>query len=136
MGDPGAGAQLVGGVYALEEDRWRWTASRFSVILMPPPGAAQRGARLELMLTIPDVIVKELGSMTLSALAGETPLAPETYTRAGDYTYARDVPASMLAGDVISIEFATDKAIPAGKVDQRELALVVTSVGLVAQPAN
>lgn len=136
MNDPGAGAQLVRGVYALEEDRWRWTSSRFTVILMPPPGAAERGARLDLMLTIPDVIVKELGSMTLSALAGEVPLAPETYTRAGEYTYTRDVPASALKGDSVSIEFATDKAIPAGKADQRELALVVTSIGLVAKPPN
>jgi hypothetical protein len=113
-----------------------WTGSRFIVILMPPPGAAQSGARLELMLNIPDVVVKELGSMTLSALAREIPLAPETYTRAGEYTYARDVPASALNGDSISIEFATDRAISAGKIDQRELALVVTSIALITKPAN
>ena len=141
MDDPRAGAQLVHGFYLLEEDKWRWTASRFGVILRPPPSAAQGvpaqyGARLELMLTIPDVVVRELGSLTLSATAAQSPLAPEKYTKAGDYVYARDVPASALGGDSISIEFATDKAIPAGKIEQRELALVVTSVGLVPKPAN
>jgi hypothetical protein len=38
----------------------------------------------------------------------------------------------VLAGDSVSIEFATDKAIPAGKIEKRELALIVTSVGLVS----
>jgi len=134
MDDPRAGAQLVHGFYALEEDKWRWTASGFSVILQPPSGSAQNGARLEVMLSIPDVVVRELGSVTLSAMAAESPLAPEKYTKAGEYVYARDVPASALGGDVVSIEFATDKAIPAGKIEQRELALIVTSIGLVSKP--
>ena len=139
MGDPRAGAQLVHGFYSLEEDKWRWTAGRFGVILRPPTGqgdSARNGARLELMLSIPEVVIRELGSVTLSAAAAQIPLAPEKYTRAGDYVYARDVPAGALGGDSVSIEFATDKAIPAGKIEQRELALVVTSVGLVAKPAN
>jgi hypothetical protein len=133
MEDPRAAGQLVHGFYALEEDKWRWTASRFSVILRPPPGSGQNGARLDLMLNIPDVVVRELGSVTLSAMATESPLAPEKYTKAGEYLYARDVPASALAGDVVSMEFATDKAIPAGKIEQRELALIVISIGLVAK---
>jgi hypothetical protein len=139
MDHPSAGAQLVHGFYVLEEDKWRWTSSRFGVILRPPTAqgdSAQDGARLELMLTIPDVVVRELGSVTLSATAAQSPLAPEKYTKAGDYVYARDVPASALGGASVSIEFVTDKAIPAGKIEQRELALVVTSVGLVPKPAN
>ena len=139
MDDPRAGAQLVHGFYPLEEDRWRWTAGRFGVILRPPTSAQARPRtelRLELMLNIPDVVIRELGSVTLSATAGQSPLEPEKYTKAGDYVYARDVPASALGGDSVSIEFATDKAIPAGKIEQRELALVVTSVGLVTKPAN
>jgi hypothetical protein len=134
MDDPNAGAQLVRGFYPLEGGPWRWTAGRFSVILRPPPGAAQFGARLELKLNIPDVAFRQLGAMTLSAIADGKPLAPEKYTAAGDYVYARDVPATALGGDSVSFEFATDKAIPAGKIEKRELALIVTSVGLVLKP--
>jgi len=134
MDHPRAEAQLVKGFYPLEGGPWRWTAGKFSVILRPPPGAVVGGARLELMLNIPDVVFKELGAVTLSATAGGSSLAPEKYTQPGDQTYARDVPASALAGNDITIEFATDKAIPAGKLEKRELALIVTRVGLVTRP--
>lgn len=134
MDDSNAGAQLVRGFYPLEGGPWRWTAGRFSVILRPPPGAAQFGARLELKLNIPEVAFRQLGAMTLSATADGKPLAPEKYAAAGDYVYARDVPAAALGGDSVSFEFATDKAIPAGKIEKRELALIVTSVGLALKP--
>src|SRR5512143_1558029 len=94
MDDSNAGAQLVRGFYPLEGGPWRWTAGRFSVILRPPPGAAQFGARLELKLNIPEVACRQLGAMTLSATADGQPLAPEKYAAAGDYVYARDVPAA------------------------------------------
>src|SRR5579864_6769290 len=119
MDDPHADAQLVGGFYLLEGDRWRWTAGHFSVILRPPPGASQDGARLELKLNIPDAVIHQLGAVTLSATAAQSPLAPEKYAEAGNYIYARDVPASALTGDRVTVEFAMDKAIPAGKVEKR-----------------
>ncbi|HYV63876.1 MAG TPA: hypothetical protein VE958_14425 [Bryobacteraceae bacterium] len=133
MDDPHAGAQLVRGFYSLEGNPWRWTAGKFSVILRPPPGAAQNGARLELKLNIPDAVFQQLGAITLSATAGRSSLAPEKFTESGSHVYARDVTASALAGDRVSFEFSTDKAIPAGQIEKRELALIVTSVGLVSK---
>ena len=136
--DPHADTQLVRGFYSLEGGPWRWTAGQFSVILRPPPGSAQGGstqdgARLELQLTFPDVVFQQNGAVTLSATAAGIPLAPEKYTEPGSHVYARDVPASALAGDSVSIEFATDKAIPAGKIEKRELGLIVTSIGLMSK---
>jgi hypothetical protein len=138
MDDPHAGAQLIEGFYPVEGNGWRWTAGKFSVILRPPPGSApggpaQAGARLELKLNIPDVVIRELGAVTLSAAVAGSPLAPEHYTAPGNYVYARDVPASALSGDSVPVDFATDKAIPAGKIEKRELALVVTSIGLTSK---
>ena len=131
--DPHAATQLGEGFYSLEGNTWRWTAGKFSVILKPPPGASQDGARLELKLNLPDIILQQLGAVTLSATAGGSRLKPEKYPQAGSFVYARDVPASALGGDSVSIEFATDKMIPAGKLEKRELALIVTSVGLISK---
>jgi hypothetical protein len=132
MDDPHADAQLVDGFYSMEGNGWRWTAGKFSVILRPPPGSTgQDGARLELMLNMPEAVLQRLGPMTLSAKIGGSSLAPEKYSEPGGYIYGRDVPASALSGESVSVEFATDKAIPAGKLEKRELALIVTSVGLV-----
>jgi len=133
MDDPHADAQLVDGFYSLEGNGWRWTAGKFSVILRPPPGSAEGGSRLELMLNMPEAVLQRLGAVTLSARIGGSTLAPEKYSEPGGYIYGRDVPASALSGDSVSIEFTTDKAIPAGKLEKRELALIVTSVGLVAK---
>ena len=131
MDDPHANAQLVSGFYSLEGNPWRWTAGKFSAILKPPPGAALEGAKLELKLNIPDLVIQQLGAVTLSASANGSPLPPETYARTGDHVYAPQVPADVLGGGSVTIEFATDKVIPAGKVEKRELALIVTSVGLI-----
>ena len=130
MDDPGADLQLLRGFHSLEGGPWRWTEGKFGVILRPPPGSALEGAQLELKLNIPDVVFKELGAVTLSATAAGVPLPPEKYSAAGNYVYTRNVPASALAADNVSIEFATDKSIPAGKIEKRELALIVTSIGL------
>jgi hypothetical protein len=59
------------------------------------PRSAQQGAVLELHLTVPPPTIAKLGSITLSASIGDTALAPETYSKAGEYTYRRDVPANL-----------------------------------------
>jgi hypothetical protein len=43
------------------------------------------------------------------------------------------VPASALSSDAVSAEFALDKFLPPGTVDQRELGVVVTSIGFEAK---
>src|ERR1035437_1340741 len=44
MGDPQAAPQLTSGFYGIEQNAWRWTARRFSLVLRPPFGASQKGA--------------------------------------------------------------------------------------------
>ena len=70
--------------------------------------------------------------MSAATVAG-TPLPPETYTKAGDYTYVRDVPASALTTPPVKVAFALDRFLKAGEVEPRELGLVVSTVGLVGK---
>jgi len=128
--DPKAAFQLVKGFYEIEQNAWRWTAREFAVTLRPPARADDKGAVLRLKLTVPEPVIAKLRSVRLSARVGDSVLEPETYSKPGEYIYARDVPASALAGDAVTVEFALDKALPPGEVDQRELGVVVTSVGL------
>jgi hypothetical protein len=132
-GDPKSETQLVNGFYGIEQGAWRWTAQRFSVVLRPPPGGAQKGATLNVQLTIPDATISKLKTVALSANIGNTPLSPETYTQPGAYTYTRDVPASLLGSEAVRIDFQTDKALPPTGADARELGLIVGSVGLDAK---
>jgi hypothetical protein len=133
VADPADSAQIVRGFSNVEADAWRWSTSKFSVVLRPPPGAAQNGAKLELNFTLHEAVVGKLGPVTLSAAVNGTPVAPETFSQAGDFVYSHDVPASALGSDVVTVEFSTDKALPPTEKDKRELALIVKSIGLVAK---
>ncbi len=105
----------------------------FAVALQPPPDAARSGARLALRFRLTDSLMSRLRTVTLSASVARTALPPETYTKAGDYTYARDVPPEALSKPPVKVAFTLDHFLKAGEVDPRELGLVVSSVGLVAK---
>src|SRR5216684_391037 len=41
MSDPRSSGQIVNGFYGIENQSWRWTAGKFSVLLRPPGSGAQ-----------------------------------------------------------------------------------------------
>jgi hypothetical protein len=129
-GDPRITAQLLDGFYGVEAGAWRWTAKEFSVKLRVPEGAAQRGATLRLVLTVPPPVIEKSGSVTLSASLEGSTLASETYSAAGQYTYRRDVPASLLGGSDATVSFQLDKAMVPDGPDRRELGIVATTIAL------
>jgi hypothetical protein len=133
VADPRAVVQLVRGFHNLENDAWRWTMKNFTVTLRPPAGSAQSGAQLELKFTLPDVVFSREGALTLRARVNGIDLSPETYSKAGDATYTRDVPASALGRDTVSFDFSTNKGIPPSDNDNRELSIIVTTIGLTTK---
>jgi len=130
VADPKTSFQLLKGFHALEQNSWRWTAGKFAVVLRTPAGAAKNGATLSVKLTIPEPITQRLGPVTLSAEVGNVALQPETYGQHGDYVYTRDVPASALPGQGATVNFTLDKVLGPGDVDDRELGIIVTTIGL------
>ena len=133
VADPRGSVQLTRGFHGLEHDSWRWTMKNFTATLRPPAGAAQKGAALELKFTIPEVMFNRVGAMTVDARINGIDLGPQTYSNAGDYTYTRDIPATALVSDAVAVDFAVDKGLPPGDQDPRELAVIVTSVGLLSK---
>ena len=133
VADPRGSVQLTRGFHGLENQSWRWTMKNFTATLRPPAGSSQKGAKLELKFTIPDVMFNRVGPMTVDARTNGIDLGPQTFSNAGDYTYTRDIPATALASDAVAIDFAVDKGLPPGDPDPRELAVIVTSVGLISK---
>ena len=131
MGDPRAADQLTSGFYDIDENAWRWTRKQFAVEIGTPLGANTRGATLEVALTVPPVIIERNGSVTLSANIEGTQLQPETYSKAGDFVYRRDVPPDLLGPAAVKGTFEVDKTFTPGGPDQRVLGIVVTTVALV-----
>jgi hypothetical protein len=129
VADPRVASQLITGFYGIEGDSWRWTAGKFAVLLRPPRTGAKNGAILQLKFALPEPIIGALKMVSVSATLNGTTLPPQSYTQSGEYTYARDVPPNLLGGEAVKVEFALDKALPPSGSDQRELGLVVSSVG-------
>src|SRR5262249_40596237 len=100
------------------------------VTLKPPPGATESGARLSMHLSVPEPILAKFGPVTLKATINGLALAPQTFSKAGNDVYERDVPAAALKGDTAVVEFACDKGIAPTENDARELAIVAVSIGL------
>jgi hypothetical protein len=130
VNDPKTSTQLVRGFHAVEAGSWRWTTKDFEVALKPPPGAAEKGARLIFRLNAPAPVISKFGAITLKASLNGLQLAPETYSKPGDYVYTRDISASALKGDAVLAEFHSDKFIPPSAADTRELALIAVSFSL------
>jgi hypothetical protein len=129
VADPRSSAQLVSGFHDVEQGAWRWTAGKFAVVLRTPRGAAEKGAVLRLKFSLPEAVIAKLNAVSLGAAVGESKLAPETFTQAGEFTYEREVPPEAMAGESAKVDFYLDKSLPAGAVDLRELGVIVTSVG-------
>jgi len=129
MSDAAASAQLLSGFGAVEAGSWRWSAPQFAVALGSPPGAKQNGATLALEFALPDVSIKTLKQMTVSAPTGDVTLGPETSSTPGGHTSSRAIPPPAFKSDPLQVRFNVDKFLkPEG--DYRQLSLVVTSVEL------
>jgi len=133
VADPAAAAQLLKGFHALEQGSWRWTAGSFAVALRPPARASERGARLTVRLSIPDVVMERLKTLTLKATVDGTALSPETYSKPGDHVYTREIPPGVFTGKPVVADFALDKTFAPGGGDERELGIIVTTIGLEAK---
>jgi len=128
MNEPHAAAQLLSGFYAVENNAWRWTAGKFSVQLRTPP-AASNGATVSLSFTLPDVIVQKLKKIKITASIGGMELKSQEFDTPGPYVFSADVPASLLTGPSVNVDFAVDKTMrPDG--DRRDLAIIANSVGI------
>ena len=130
VADPSTATQLVSGFHAVEQNSWRWTMKKFSVVVKPPQGSDQKGATLRLKIFVPDDQINRLGPITLSCDVNGTQLEPETFSKPGDTMYSRPVPPEALKGSSVKINFALDKARQPDGVDGRELGVVASLVGL------
>ncbi|MCL5745885.1 MAG: hypothetical protein M1541_18495 [Acidobacteria bacterium] len=116
---------LVHGWHSIEHGAWRWTERTFAVSC----GTLETGGprSLTLHLAIPELVFSRYPSVTLSAAVNGLPLGTETYTKPGEYTYARELPAGMRA-EALVIHFELDRALTPDEADKRERGIIVTSI--------
>jgi len=131
--DPRTAGQLLRGFYPVESGAWRWTMQKFAVSLATPARAATTGAILEVRFALPDVVIQKLKTVSLSATLNGVALTAQSYSKPGDHVYQAEVPASALKSEAVTVDFALDKSLPAGAIEQRELGIIVSSIGFEAK---
>lgn len=129
INDAGTDSQLLSGFYGVENNAWRWTAGRFSVLLRTPVGSAQRGAILTLAFTVPESVIRKNKTVTLSAAIDGTPLNSVEYKTAGLHVFIADVSGSLLTEQSVKVDFGLDKTMRPDS-DSRELGVIANSVGI------
>lgn len=122
--------QLAGGIYAVENNAWRWTAGDFGVVLATPRGASARGAHLIFAFNIPDVIIRRIGPVTLSAYVNGAEVGARTYSTAGAQSFSAIVEPALLKSSPVGVDFHLNKRIPRGVLEGRELGVVADDVFL------
>ena len=118
-----ANLQLLSGWHESEETGWRWTARDFRARLQAAPGRRT----LTLNLYLPPDSLHHLGPITLHATVNGAPLLPAVFASPGLSTYVREL---EITGD-LELLFHADKALLPDADDDRERALIVTSIEVV-----
>ena len=85
---------------------------------------------LSLKLYVPDVQIRNLGPITISAEIAGQELPSLALSKPMAYTYAASVPAQAIRSGFAVVNFHLDKSSIGLKGDVRELGVVVTEVGL------
>jgi hypothetical protein len=133
MGNPEQAIHLVKGFYDIDQNAWRWTRSQFGVTLLAPKNATERGATLELKLTLPEAVFSRTGPVTLSAAIDGNSLPPLVMDKVGNYVYEREIPAAAFRTETATVEFSLDKFLASGVVEERELGIIALSAALLAK---
>jgi hypothetical protein len=118
MNAPEAADQIVGGIFALEDNRFRWM-SRSAVVALASPAAA---LPLRATFTIPP----QARARRVTLLLDGREVASRTYAAPGTYTL--ESPPVRAAGAVAMVEISIEQTFFAPP-DSRELGIVLTGVG-------
>lgn len=114
MNSPDAPLQIVSGVYALEENRYRWMSKTAVILLKPPPTPLPVRATFTIPPNAP--------ARTVRFLLDSKEIAARTYPAPGTYTL-ESPPAT---GGTLAIEIDRTFRAPG---DTRDLGMVLTGAG-------
>ena len=119
--------RLPRGLYE-SEGAWRWSARVFAFSLDVPD--VEGPIYVELEFALSEILMKDLGDVTLTARVNGEEVGRETYPDHGKRLFTKLVPDGLLEGRRVEVEFELDKAKRPNSPTDRELGLIAISVAL------
>jgi hypothetical protein len=123
MNAPQAGEQIVSGIYALEQGRYRWMSGRAVLLLKRP----ERPSVVEVVL----FIAPSSPARRISVAVDNVPIIEKTFAAPGAYTLASG-PVTV-SSETATVAIAADKTFSAPG-DQRQLGIILTAAGFKPAP--
>lgn len=121
-----ANMELLHGWHEAEGSGWRWTEARFAAATRGiAPG---RPVSVRLKLFVPPLLAERSGPVTMRLAANGTACAPSTFSGSGGFTFERRLPAAVVPGQELRLEFSLDRAIPPDSQDGRERGVIVAAL--------
>jgi hypothetical protein len=120
MNAPEVSFQIASGVYALEDNSWRWTAKRVVALLKPPATPTPVQATFRII----DQSPVRHASLTIDGRV----VAEETYQGSGLHTL-RSVPIPA-RGESVTVILTFDQSFSPPQ-DARELSTILTGIGFI-----
>ncbi len=130
LGDPAMAPQLLTGFHAIEEKSWRWTKSRFSVRLGMPLLEVGENLVFVLQFSLPASLLKHTNEITVSPALNKVGLPSRTYAQEGNQRYEAAVPPQLMRQEQLTATVQVSPYATPGVLDQRELGMIVLSIGL------
>ena len=114
MNAPQAESQIVSGVYALENNHWRWVSASSSFLLKPPA----RPQKVVAEFFIPDQAPGRTVTLTLDG----RPIAASTFPGPGKL----QIESPPVEGSLVTLTIDKDFQAPG---DNRRLGLILSAIG-------
>ena len=118
MNAPESAQQIIGGVYDLEQNKWRWTSANAVLLLKSPAQATP----IKVDLYIPD----QSPARTIRLLVNDRPLSEVHYDRPGSYTITTDAVSPEGSSATLTIAVNKTFSVPG---DPRQLGIILTEAG-------
>ncbi len=119
--------RLLRGLYE-SEGAWRWSARSFAFSLDVPD--VEPPVYVELEFALSEILMKDLGDVTLTARLNGEEIGRETYADHGKRRFTKELPQRLLKSERVEVEFELDKAKQPNGPTDRELGLIAIAVAL------
>jgi hypothetical protein len=116
-------ARPLEGWHEVEQDKWRWTAKRFSIEVTLP--STERPAEFALRLRVPEMILADQNHVSVSCRIDRSVVGTMQCDRADVVEFRGRFPESAAPGSIVRLDFSVESSYQSTAGDTRDLGIAI-----------